>query len=149
MKTTFFAGLLFSFSVLQSCKPTSVNMDTHQSETPVLTDKHWKLVELNGQQISGSSNIKEPHIIFKSEEKSVVGSGGCNSFHGSFELKEGSRITLSKIAATQMACPDMEVEGSFLKMLETIDNYNLTENKLVLNRARMAPLARFELVMDK
>jgi heat shock protein HslJ len=124
-------------------------MDRHQSEAPVLTDKYWKLVELNGQQVSSSDNIKEPHIIFKLEENRLVGSGGCNSFHGSFELKEGSRITLSKITATRMACPDMEIEDRFLKVLETVDNYNLTENTLILNRARMAPLARFELVKEK
>jgi len=124
-------------------------MDSNQSKELTISEKYWKLVELDGQQLSGSATMKEPHIIFKSEDNSVTGSGGCNSFHGSFELKEGSRITLSKITTTRMACPDMGVEDRFLKMLETVDNYNLTENTLVLNKARMAPLARFELVMNK
>ena len=124
-------------------------MDTQQPNDLVLTDKYWKLVELNGQQISSTTTSKEPHIIFKSEENIVAGNGGCNSFHGSFELKEGGRITLSKLASTQMACLDMDVEDRFLKVLETVDNYNLTASTLVLNRARMAPLARFELVRNK
>lgn len=149
MKNTLLAGLLFGFFLFQCCKPTAVNMDSYQSNEPVLTEKYWKLAELNGQQIPSVANDKEPHIIFKSEDNRIVGSGGCNSFHGSFELKDGNRITLSKIAATKMACPDMNIEDRFFKMLETVDNYNLTENSLVLNRARMAPLARFELVTNK
>jgi hypothetical protein len=33
-----------------------------------------------------------------------------------------------------------------MKALNTADNYNVDGQKLVLNRARMAPLARFEAV---
>jgi heat shock protein HslJ len=60
-----------------------------------------------------------------------------------------NRIKFSKMAATMMACPDMEVEREFLQVLETADNYNLIGDTLVLNRARMAPLARFENVFLK
>jgi len=46
-----------------------------------------------------------------------------------------------------MACPDMTIEQGFLKAINSADNYNLVDGqKLVLNRARMAPLARFEAV---
>lgn len=143
--------ILIFVLLLQCCKPASVSTDSHSSaintNTAMLTEKYWRLTELNGQPIkTDAGNSKEPHIIFKEEEQRVTGSSGCNSFHGSYELKEGDRITLSKMASTRMACPDMEIENQFLKVLETADNYNLSEKTLVLNRARMAPLARFELV---
>jgi heat shock protein HslJ len=44
-----------------------------------------------------------------------------------------------------MACPDMELQDRFMKALEMADNYTIAENVLSLNKARMAPLAKFAL----
>ena len=40
----------------------------------------------------------------------------------------------------------MDVENAFHEALRTADNYSLDGDRLTLNRARMAPLARFEAV---
>jgi heat shock protein HslJ len=40
----------------------------------------------------------------------------------------------------------MEVETAFHDVLKMVDNYSLSGDRLTLNRARMAPLARFEAV---
>jgi hypothetical protein len=40
----------------------------------------------------------------------------------------------------------MDVEREFHAVLERADNYSLAGDHLTLNRARMAPLARFEAV---
>ena len=49
-----------------------------------------------------------------------------------------------------MACPDMTVEQDFLEMLETVDSYAIgSDGTLSLNRARMAPLARFKLALHQ
>ena len=47
-----------------------------------------------------------------------------------------------------MACLNMEIENELKRALEMADNYSLTADGkyLSLNRARMAPLARFEVV---
>ena len=46
-----------------------------------------------------------------------------------------------------MACPDRrETEAAFMDMLRSIDNFSISDETLSLNRARMAPLARFEAV---
>ena len=42
-----------------------------------------------------------------------------------------------------MACPDMETETQFYKVLEMVDNYYHNNDTLILNKAKMAPLARF------
>ncbi|MFN3640898.1 MAG: META domain-containing protein, partial [Flavobacterium sp.] len=64
-----------------------------------------------------------------------------------YELKEDAlRIKFSKVASTMMACDDMDTEQEFAKVLETVDNYSLADGKLSLNKARMAPLARFEAI---
>lgn len=117
---------------------------------PEITERYWKLVELMGKKVlPDESNKREPYMILKSENKQVIGSGGCNNFNGSYELKEGNRIAFSKIITTLMACPNLDSETQFLKVLEMADNYFMSADTLVLNRARMAPLARFEAVYLK
>ena len=46
---------------------------------------------------------------------------------------------------TMRACPEMESEQTFMSVLQQADNYTIADGILSLNRARMAPLARFEL----
>ena len=50
------------------------------------------------------------------------------------------------MATTLKACPDMEIEAQLVKVLETVDNYSIKGGVLSLNRAKMASLARFEMV---
>jgi heat shock protein HslJ len=116
-----------------------------------IVEKYWKLTELNGKPLGTDRTFnKEPHVIFKMTDNRVIGNGGCNSFTGSYELKDPNRITISKVAATQMACMNnMDIESQLFKVLETADNYNLVGDTLVLNKARMAPLARFQVVYLK
>ena len=111
-----------------------------------VTEKYWKLVELNGQPVPALR--REPHLILKVEDGRVNGFGGCNGFTGTYELDEAtSRIRFGEIASTMMACPSgMEVETAFHEVLRRVDNYSFDGDSLTLNRARMAPLARFEAV---
>jgi len=111
-----------------------------------ITDRYWKLVKLRGQPVSSSA--REPHLILKAEDNRAQGSTGCNSFSGTYTLDEAtSRISFSQIATTRMFCADgMETENGFTEVLGQADNYSLNGDTMTLNRARMAPLARFEAV---
>ncbi len=116
----------------------------------VLTGRYWRLVELRGKKIEKAENQpKEVFLFFNVDGKSVQGNGGCNSINGGVELTEMNRIKFSRMASTLMACPNMEEEREFLQVLESADNYNLVGDILELNKARMAPLARFENVFLK
>jgi hypothetical protein len=48
-----------------------------------------------------------------------------------------------------MACDGLELENEFMGILEKADSYYITNNILQLNRARMAPLAKFIAVPEK
>jgi copper homeostasis protein (lipoprotein) len=116
-----------------------------------IVEKYWKLTELNGKPLGTDRTFnKEPHVIFKMSDNRMIGNGGCNSFTGSYELKDPARITISKVVATQMACMNnMDIESQLFKVLETADNYNLVGDTLVFSKASMAPLARFQVVYLK
>lgn len=107
-----------------------------------LTERYWKLTELYGKPVATAGQQKEPHLILKDSTNRVTGNGGCNGLMGGYELGPGNRLRFTQMASTMMACPDMTTETEFKKALETADSYTLRGDTLVLNRARMAPLAR-------
>lgn len=117
---------------------------TEQVFDPSLTGKKWKLVELNGKPVEQPAGSGKDYFIeLDTRETRVNGFAGCNGFFGNYELKAGNRITFSKMGSTLMACPNLSTEQELLKVLETADNYVVSGNTLELNKARMAPLARF------
>lgn len=112
-----------------------------------ILEKYWKLVELNGKPvIPDSSFAREPHIILKEADNRVNGNGGCNTISGYYEVRGRNRIAFSKMITTQMACANAQLERQFLDALQKADHFIIMGDTLILNRARMAPLARFKTV---
>lgn len=117
---------------------------------PGIIEKYWKLTELYGKQVTMSAGLKkEPHMILRAENNRINVTGGCNTFMGEYELKPNNQLSFGKLSGTLMACPDMETESLFMQALGEADNYFADEKNLVLNKAKMAPLARFEAVYFK
>jgi heat shock protein HslJ len=146
--------LLFITLVIAGCKPQQKTVSMPPPPPPLpnveMVETYWKLTELMGQPIVKTENMRsEIHIILKKEGNRVQGFSGCNTIMGGYELKEGNRITFSQMASTMMACDEMETESLFNKMLGEVDNYSIKGNSMTLNRARMAPMARFEAVLMK
>ena len=111
-------------------------------------EKYWQLTELNGKAVAVKEGGRVPHLILKDDR--AIGNGGCNNFSGSYELNEATgRIRFSKVAATQMACLEDTYEGEFFRVLNEADNFSTDGRTLSLNKARMAPLARFEVMYLK
>lgn len=113
-----------------------------------LEDKKWVLIELNGKPFEKKEDQKEGFIEFNMETGMFSGNNTCNNFFGSYELLEGDRIKFGPAGSTLMACPDMETENAFMEVLKTADNYSVLDGTLSLNRAKMAPLARFNLASE-
>lgn len=116
----------------------------------LFSPSQWGLMELMGKQIDQELGVDHsPWMKFEREGGRVYGFSGCNQFTGAFEAAAGNRIRFSKMAMTKKACPDMNVEMDFMRVLETADSYHLDDQELILYRARMAPLARFRAVSEK
>ncbi len=108
---------------------------------PEITETYWKVVNIGGAPVPAGNN-REPHIILHSSNNRMSGSGGCNNLMGSFTMAEPQRIRFGQLAATRMACPNMETEGLLSEVLETADSYDLVSDTLVLRKAT-TPLAKF------
>lgn len=111
---------------------------------PLVENRRWQLIELNGRSIDPPGDRDGAYFELDATELRITGNASCNRFFGTYELMAGNRIRFGpEIGATRMACPELEQEREFLEMLGRVDNYSLGEGGLSLNRARMAPLARF------
>ncbi|MDR3260297.1 MAG: META domain-containing protein [Tannerella sp.] len=114
-----------------------------------LAGTYWKLVELSGESVTATPGPDaEPHLIFKAEGRSVYGSGGCNSFRGTYELKPENGIRFSPMISTLKMCVNnIETENKLMKALQTAEHYELKGDTLSLGKAGDAvPPARFEAV---
>lgn len=106
-------------------------------------DKRWKLVELFGKSIKG--NAETHYIIFHANDGKIEAKANCNVMLISYKIRNKYQLFITPGITTLMACPD-NLEQEFAKALAQADNLSVTETSLSLNKARMAPLARFELV---
>ncbi|WP_069657746.1 META domain-containing protein [Arcticibacter eurypsychrophilus] len=120
------------------------SVDSQQNN--VITERRWKLVELAGKSVPDKLNGKEPFILLQQKDGRFLASGGFNGMRGRFTFQDNGRIEFSQGMSTWMACENMEVENGLTKALMDADNYSLNGDILSLNRARMAPLARFKVV---
>ena len=149
MKTFFqITGIIALVAIVGACKTTSSSV---KSQSEDITEKYWKLIELNGKPVALDERMRrEPSITLKKEGNRVNAHGGCNTLTGSYEISNVNRIKFSQMATTMMMCLNMEIEDGLKKALEMTDNYTMSADGkyLSLNRARMA-LARFEVVYMK
>jgi heat shock protein HslJ len=143
--------ILFTLSSILSCNSTKKSNKTTMSSTNIeLIETYWKLTELMGEPIVMATGTKtEMHLVLKKEGNLINGNGGCNSFRGIYTLLEGSRLSFSQLVGNRMACLSMDKETAFMEVLQQVDNYAIQGKILSLNKARMAPLAKFEAVYLK
>ena len=72
--------------------------------------------------------------IFNSADKQVTGSGGCNSYFGSYEVKGDDLSIPSPIGSTEMSCGDEKdaQERVYLKNLQSAESYKIEDGKLII-----------------
>ncbi|RZF61333.1 META domain-containing protein [Sphingobacterium corticibacterium] len=132
-------------------KNTEENKENQQMENPSpsptstsvndLYGKNWRLTELNGSPITLDTTFpQKPHLVFHEDSK-VSGNGGCNSMGGQVEFKENNGITISDITATQMACPNLDIETRFIEVLKDAQQYNVNGDILTFSKGDNEVLA--------
>ena len=86
---------------------------------------------------------REPWIVLESGAMTVVGSGGCNRFTGSYEAGVGT-LRFSPMTSTKTACPSTGTETAFLRALNETRRYRVEGRFLQLLDAAGNPLVRLE-----
>ena len=106
-----------------NCK--STNQETS------LTNTKWIVETLYGKKVKLEEKNNEVFLTLDSLKKQVHGKVGCNRFFGNY-LKNNQDLTFSQMGATKMACPDMNIEITFFKVLESTKTFFIKNDKLYL-----------------
>ena len=151
-----YAMTMFMVSGVYSCKCSQksvtqesgkVNEVAANEAANNLINKRWQLVEIMGRPVAYSSEDNRLAYIQFRADGTVSGHMSCNTFSGNYTAAPQTlRIRFSNLVNTLKMCLDMEIETELKQALERADNYNVNGDQLLLNRARMAPLARFEAI---
>lgn len=112
-------------------------------------NKRWKLIELMGKPITESATTH--YIIFHAKQGRIEAKAGCNQMGFGYTLRNQTQLQVQQGISTLMACPNENIEQLFTEAITNADNISIGNNgkTLSLNKARMAPLVRFELVAEK
>lgn len=119
-----------------------------QVQAKSITEKYWKLVEINGKAfVMKSSFRREPFLILKIEGNRINGFSGSNLFNGRYVMN-GSNIKFLDIVTAEQSCHNVETENALIKALNKCESYTLSSDGkyLSLNNSRTTRLARFEVV---
>lgn len=116
-----------------------------KSGNMAVEDQKWKLIELTGQKVEGDAD--NFFLIFDSETRRIQAKAGCNIIQFEYLIVNNHRLITKPGLSTLMACPD-DTEDRLVDAILSADNITYGENNLSINKARMAPLARFELVEE-
>jgi len=110
-----------------------------------LDNTYWKLVELEGATVvTPPDQQRETHLLLRTDQNQVGGFAGCNSLAGNYVVKDDS-LSFHKLAHTLMACPNMDEETAFLRVLGRVKTYIIQGESLDL-RDETGSLARFRAV---
>lgn len=127
-----------------SSKNEPTNMGTNTKNQ--IENTSWTLSILDGHEVHKlDENDTEIHFTLNPETKRIHGYSGCNTFSGIYILEEGNRIRFSKMISTKKACLEAAInESELLRVLEMADNFTISDDQLMLNVGKRAPLAIFK-----
>ena len=92
----------------------------------------WKLAKM--EAIPAKAIDAEADFFtmqFSAADTLVSGRTNCNRFFGRYELK-GQKLEFENLGMTRMACPDMQYEDAFVKMLDEVDRFEIKGAELTL-----------------
>lgn len=108
-----------------------------------LAETKWRLMTLNGKIVKQNGS-KDYFIKLNSKDGRFTAYAGCNNIAGSYVMPSAFGLSFSNAAMTRMACPNMEFESRFAKVLEQTDRYSLKDNILKFQNGKTTVLATFE-----
>lgn len=112
-----------------------LNCSSTQVKNPHI-QRQWMLVSLEGfSKDDLIKNKTEINLTAKSENGKIRGSAymGCNRMFFTSEFKNNGKVKISGLGSTMMACQNMNLETSFQKKFEKMNNYSVEGHFLTLS----------------
>ena len=139
---------LLIFGILGCRQPTETVLISSPSATEqpdiilaqplYLTDKldqEWFLVSFDDQG-NKKKVIANTQTTIQFSTERLSGSAGCNRYFAGYQLKNRYDLTIERIGATKMACPNpvgiMQQEHTYLQLLSQAKAYYIRDDQLTL-----------------
>lgn len=115
-----------------------------KGEAPFIGTK-WVLTKLNEDVLNlTKTELEQPFIKLSAKDNGVGGNGGCNSFGGTFTLKDNQHIEFSQMMATMRHCEGSSIENVFMANLQKAVSYTIHDGELTFVDENGYVLASFE-----
>ncbi|MBN1967981.1 MAG: META domain-containing protein [Candidatus Delongbacteria bacterium] len=112
----------------------------------LITEKYWRLIELNNKEIvKTKSPQKEIYMILKEDGK-IIGFSGCNSFQGEYHTDMENRLKINNLITTRMMCPEINLENIFTKRLGETEKFHYRNDTLTIFNLDSLKLAKFKCI---
>ncbi len=138
-------ALMAGIFALTAFRDTHINQPVRDSSidsnTLPLQNTRWKLVELGGKKVPANATSKPMYLILKSDS-TVSGNGGCNAFSGTYSLGKNNEIIFGELVRTNILCPGIDYEKTYLNAIANTDHYEIMGNELLLQN-KLTSLAKF------
>ena len=107
------------------------NCRSYQKKTRrPLAGTEWQLIQLGGKAVKPEEG--KFTVTLLAEGNRLTGVGACNRLTGAYKTDGKRTLKIGPLAATMMACPGMDEEGAFTKMLESVTHYDMDGPMLLL-----------------
>ncbi len=98
-------------------------------------DQEWFLVSFNDQG-SKKKVIANTQTTIQFSTERLSGSAGCNRYFAGYQLENRYDLTIERIGATKMSCPNpvgiMQQEHTYLQLLSQAKAYYIRDGQLTL-----------------
>ncbi len=133
-------GTLAEKYVLQKDKDTNEKAVAENVVDAGFAGGKYKLVEMEGMPV-----VQGQKMCTAQFEKSgrFTAYAGCNNIMGHYQTLNGA-VKFGKVAATRMACPDMNTEQQFLKCLDLVTGFAMDESVLYFSKSDGEMVLKFE-----
>ncbi|MBA6152096.1 META domain-containing protein [Gelidibacter maritimus] len=149
MKYIFSLSVLVCF-LLFNCKSQMPPKEPSSTSETAFVGTKWVLTKLNGDVLNLSkTELEQPYIKLSSKDNGIGGNGGCNSFGGTYILKDNQQIEFSQMMATMRYCEGSSIENVFMSNLKKAVSYTITDGELTFVDENGYILASFEPSTDK
>lgn len=140
---------IFACIFLYNCKPQQATQKLPIKTETTLVGTKWILTKLNGDVLNlDNSELEQPYIKLTTKDNSIGGTGGCNSFGGTFALNDNQTIAFSQMLATMRYCEDSGIEKMFMSNLQKATSYVIDNDELTLKDENGYVLITFKPVAE-
>lgn len=92
----------------------------------------WKLAKMDSIPASAITAEEDAFTLqFNAADTLVSGRTNCNRFFGPYQLN-GKSLKFGMLGMTRMACPEMQYEDLFVRMLDRVNGFEIKGSDLKL-----------------